>query len=452
MQIECNQWGTLELKIQMAQCSNSGYCGLPKFAEPVANVTVIAGRNVKMACVIDDLGKYKVTWSHLDTKTLLTLDSRVITKNERYNLSQNQRRTWWLHIHNVQPADRGSYMCQINTSPMRSRIGYLQVLVPPQIDESRTSTDVDAQENEEVVLQCEADGFPKPTVSWQREDNKLLLLGVKNKKKVEYSNKLVIPKVSRVHMGAYLCIASNNVKPPMSKMIQLRIHFAPVIWVPNQLVGSPRGSDITLECDLESFPRAMTFWTKTTPQGDDVMIITNKKYDVLNIETGTYTTQMRLHITSLSKEDFGKYFCHAKSAQGEISGKIKLYGISFGVVLEGRHNMKCTDYSFENYIQSRVIDYTKQERITGVSKAESNRRAVTICDNSRFLDQKSIRGVLEVQFSKMSRDTVTPYLIKRSISSSSSSSSPPSSSSSSHWYTGYSVRTLLSKLSHCPVY
>ncbi|KAG1656521.1 Lachesin [Nymphon striatum] len=369
MQIECNQWGTLELKIQMAQCSNSGYCGLPKFAEPVANVTVIAGRNVKMACVIDDLGKYKVTWSHLDTKTLLTLDSRVITKNERYNLSQNQRRTWWLHIHNVQPADRGSYMCQINTSPMRSRIGYLQVLVPPQIDESRTSTDVDAQENEEVVLQCEADGFPKPTVSWQREDNKLLLLGVKNKKKVEYSNKLVIPKVSRVHMGAYLCIASNNVKPPMSKMIQLRIHFAPVIWVPNQLVGSPRGSDITLECDLESFPRAMTFWTKTTPQGDDVMIITNKKYDVLNIETGTYTTQMRLHITSLSKEDFGKYFCHAKSAQGEISGKIKLYD-----------------------------------------------------------------------------------LIKRSISSSSSSSSPPSSSSSSHWYTGYSVRTLLSKLSHCPVY
>lgn len=37
-------------------------------------------------------------------------------------------RSWYLHISNVQDVDRGWYMCQVNTDPMRSRQGYLQVV------------------------------------------------------------------------------------------------------------------------------------------------------------------------------------------------------------------------------------------------------------------------------------------------------------------------------------
>lgn len=34
---------------------------------------------------------------------------------------------------------------------------------------------------------------------------------------------LVITKVSRLHMAAYLCVASNGVPPSISKRVQLRV-------------------------------------------------------------------------------------------------------------------------------------------------------------------------------------------------------------------------------------
>ena len=34
---------------------------------------------------------------------------------------------WTLHIRDVKQSDQGGYMCQINTDPMLSQIGYLEV-------------------------------------------------------------------------------------------------------------------------------------------------------------------------------------------------------------------------------------------------------------------------------------------------------------------------------------
>ncbi|GBN08742.1 hypothetical protein AVEN_64896-1 [Araneus ventricosus] len=69
-----------------------------------------------------------VAWIHTDRYTLLTLQNRVITRNSRYKVTHNSHRTWWLHIADVQERDRGEYMCQINTSPMKSQTGYIEVV------------------------------------------------------------------------------------------------------------------------------------------------------------------------------------------------------------------------------------------------------------------------------------------------------------------------------------
>lgn len=70
----------------------------------------------------------QVAWIHTNRYTLLTLQNRVITRSSRYKVSHNSHRTWWLHIHNVQERDRGEYMCQINTIPMMTQTGYLEVV------------------------------------------------------------------------------------------------------------------------------------------------------------------------------------------------------------------------------------------------------------------------------------------------------------------------------------
>lgn len=40
----------------------------------------------------------------------------------------------------------------------------------------------------------------------------------------------------------------------------LTVH--PVIQVPNQLVGAPTGTDVTLECYVEASPRSINYWVR----------------------------------------------------------------------------------------------------------------------------------------------------------------------------------------------
>ena len=70
----------------------------------------------------------KVAWVSVDTQTILTIHHNIITQNHRVSLIYNDNKVWSLNIRNVEESDRGWYMCQINTDPMRSRQGYLQVV------------------------------------------------------------------------------------------------------------------------------------------------------------------------------------------------------------------------------------------------------------------------------------------------------------------------------------
>lgn len=110
---------------------------LPRFAETIPNITVTVGRDALLGCVVDNLNKYQVAWVRVDTQTILSIHHSVISQNARISLTYNDHRSWYLHIRDVEESDRGWYMCQVNTNPMRSRQGYLQVVGAYQIYMSR---------------------------------------------------------------------------------------------------------------------------------------------------------------------------------------------------------------------------------------------------------------------------------------------------------------------------
>ena len=118
-------------------------------------------------------------------------------------------------------------MCQINTEQMKQQNGCLDVNVPPDIDYLKTSKDVVVQEGENVTLVCKASGHPTPRITWRREDGENIVRnpsrGKKGEKKFEGEN-LTIARVTRAQMGAYLCIASNDVPPTVSKRISLNVN------------------------------------------------------------------------------------------------------------------------------------------------------------------------------------------------------------------------------------
>jgi neurotrimin len=64
----------------------------------------------------------KVGWVKADTKAIQAIHDHVITHNPRVSVSHNDHNTWNLHIKAVQEEDRGQYMCQINTDPMKSQV------------------------------------------------------------------------------------------------------------------------------------------------------------------------------------------------------------------------------------------------------------------------------------------------------------------------------------------
>ncbi|XP_017154923.1 uncharacterized protein LOC108163907 isoform X1 [Drosophila miranda] len=295
----------------------------PRFAEPIANVTVSIGRDALLACVVENLKGYKVAWVRVDTQTILSIHHNVISQNSRISLTYNDHRSWYLHIKEVEETDRGWYMCQVNTDPMRSRKGYLQVVVPPMIVEGMTSNDMVVREGQNVSLMCKARGYPEPYVMWRREDGEEMLIGGEHVNVVD-GELLHITKVSRLHMAAYLCVASNGVPPSISKRVHLRVQFPPMLSIPNQLEGAYVGQDVILECHTEAYPASINYWT--TERGDMIISDTSRagdKYETTSTVSG-YTKYMKLKIRAVGPNDFGTYRCVAKNSLGETDGNIKL--------------------------------------------------------------------------------------------------------------------------------
>ncbi|XP_074114441.1 lachesin [Cotesia typhae] len=295
---------------------------LPSFGKPLNNLTISVGREAIFTCIVENLGPYKVAWLRVDTQTILTIASHVITKNHRIAVTHIGHRTWSLHIRETRETDRGWYMCQVNTDPMSSNTGFLEVVVPPDILDYPTSTDMVVREGSNVTLRCAATGTPEPTVTWRREAGGMITLSNWHEVPVLEGPELTLTRVTRLHMGPYLCIASNGVPPTVSKRIVLIVHFAPMIWIENQLIGAYEGQTLVLECHSEAYPRPIVYWTQ--PNNETIVNDNNYKSEVT---ADGYETTMRLIIKNVRFQDFGSFRCIATNSLGENDGWIKIYKI-----------------------------------------------------------------------------------------------------------------------------
>ncbi|KAL5280261.1 hypothetical protein ACFFRR_004309 [Megaselia abdita] len=320
---------------KMSNIGNGGSTGTlantiveePEFTEHIENITVPAGRNIKLGCSVKNLGSFKVAWMHYEQSAILTVHNHVITRNPRVSVTHDKHdrhRTWYLHINNVHEEDKGRYMCQINTVTAKTQFGFLNVVVPPNIDDSLSSSDVIVREGSNISLRCRATGSPTPTVKWKRDDNTRIAIN----RHINYvvneweGDSLDITKISRLDMGAYLCIASNGVPPSVSKRIKVSVDFPPMLTIPHQLVGAAQGFNVTIECETEAHPTSLNYWTR----GEGPIIHDSNKYRVEStIGTPSYKTYMKLTIMHVTSADDGMYKCVAKNPRGDTDGTIRVY-------------------------------------------------------------------------------------------------------------------------------
>ncbi|KAJ3627960.1 hypothetical protein MTP99_015293 [Tenebrio molitor] len=202
----------------------------------------------------------------------------------------------------------------------------MYVAVPPDIDDSGTSSDVTVEEGDNVTLSCSASGHPEPRILWRREDGDHIILqdNPHDIKKVDtYSGPaLRLVRIDRKQMGSYLCIASNDVPPAVSKRVTLSVNFAPKVQVQKALVGAPLFSNVKLKCDVEAFPNSNNYWVKE----HDEVLLNGFKYTTQEKRSG-YKVIMVLTIHNVNRSDIGTYSCVASNTMGKSDASVRIYEI-----------------------------------------------------------------------------------------------------------------------------
>ncbi|XP_062534376.1 lachesin-like, partial [Armigeres subalbatus] len=139
-------------------------------------------------------------------------------------------------------------------------------------------------------------------------------------------------------MGAYLCIASNEVPPAVSKRVYLNVNFAPNVTTGKTLLGVYEDSNIELECAVESFPRSVNYWTKVSSGGGggsagsksgsdhrQEIMLTNEHMEIREQYTNLYSGRATLRIQRFSTADAGSYMCISSNAFGKANKTIRVY-------------------------------------------------------------------------------------------------------------------------------
>ena len=170
-----------------------------------------------------------------DAKAILAVHTHMVTNNPRMSVTHNRHDSWTLKINNVQQNDSGLYACQINTEPMTTQVGALNVGYPPDIIIGpNTSNDTIVAEGDSITLKCEFEGYPEPTVTWTREDPTPIVQRnsqgkitqtLSTHQKISEGNELKLEGLTKADMGAYLCYARNGIPPSVSKRIRVLDQF-----------------------------------------------------------------------------------------------------------------------------------------------------------------------------------------------------------------------------------
>jgi len=284
---------------------------------PIKNVSIPVGRDATMACTIT--GKFsmeslRISWIKVRTQTILTMDARVITRNPRISVVEREGDLWQLTIKDLKPSDQGWYMCQINTDPMVSERGFLEVTEPPSFRDEKCTGDLIVKLGQSAVFVCEANGNPRPSIGWKREDDRPL-----SGAKAEGST-LTFRSVGKKDAGAFLCIAANGIPPKRSKRFALTVLYPPKVSLNMEVLKVPRGERVSINCSVTGSPPPTIMWKRF----DENIQTDGVKHRVYNSRSMT-DVESRLEVLLLEESDhFVSYSCIGINSEGAAEDRVDI--------------------------------------------------------------------------------------------------------------------------------
>ncbi|XP_059046528.1 cell adhesion molecule Dscam2 isoform X45 [Achroia grisella] len=214
------------------------------FGEDILN----AGDTVSLTCTVGkgDL-PLKIHWQ-LNDQILYSGNNNGIIIN------RNGKRISVLSIDNVQHEHIGNYTCIAeNDAGHSSHSAVLNVNVPPRW--ILEPTDKAFAQGSDAKVECKADGFPKPQVTWKRAegdtpgDYKDLKPNNPNVK-VE-DGALTIDNIQKTNEGYYLCEAVNGIGSGLSAVILISVQAPPQFEIKMRNQTARRSEPAVLQCQAK---------------------------------------------------------------------------------------------------------------------------------------------------------------------------------------------------------
>ncbi|XP_070397130.1 cell adhesion molecule Dscam1-like isoform X9 [Dermacentor albipictus] len=274
---------------------------------------VALGQKQMLTCVVSSgAGPFRFAWTHGD-EPVTAGDSRRQAKVLAENVAA-------LSIEAVGAEDLGNYTCTVSNAEGRG--SYTASLVvdaaPVWLSEPK---DTDAVQGRDLVLACNAAGFPKPRFTWKMQigSRDFVPLHPVGRRKIHDNGTLVIENVESDDEGLYQCDVSNGVAPPLSKTIKVSVHVPPRISKSSSDVSVKRGDIAKIACEASGQHPLVVTWEK-----DNTLLLPSvDRYETHEEMSATGVTSV-LVIHNSARKDATAYVCVAKNDYGQTKHTFRL--------------------------------------------------------------------------------------------------------------------------------
>ncbi|XP_075903122.1 hemicentin-1 [Nelusetta ayraudi] len=266
----------------------------PSIEDDATAVTAVKMSPVVLPCHVQGRPQPTVSW----TKGGAKLSSR--------GGSYRVLPTGVLEITAALPSHAGRYTCSArNPAGVAHKHITVTVQEPPEI--RSVAEEIQVVLHHGAVLPCEVQGFPRPSITWQREG---VPIATGHRISLLSNGALKFSRVTLGDAGTYQCLAKNDAGVAVGKT-KLVLQVPPVLNVPRVEYTVVLGQPVSLECEADGQPQPEVTWHK------------ERRPVVSSAHTRAFANGT-LAIASTQRSDAGLYTCTAKNLAGRASHDIRL--------------------------------------------------------------------------------------------------------------------------------
>ncbi|XP_069626703.1 hemicentin-2 [Haliaeetus albicilla] len=260
------------------------------------NISVSLQGSVTLTCEATGIPLPTVTWSWNGSPVTPSKHTHVLSGG------------WLLRLTRARAQDGGHYSCLAsNVAGEARKHFYVEVLVPPHIENAGEEETISIPEGHPVTWSCLAVGNPQPKITWLKDGHSLP--GGDNFSISPDGSMLHIPQASLSDAGHYSCTASSSVAN-QTKHYLLDVFASPTFAGDAHDAAAEEvtviiNNPISLVCEALAHPSPNITWLK-----DEVPLKASRNVLLLPGGHG-------LQILNAQEEDAGTYSCVAANEAGE---------------------------------------------------------------------------------------------------------------------------------------